>query len=62
MSDEQAIAVARCMRELVAERLNPVWHFNTCGCCVTVHDDVKPVEYGYVINQRGEAFWEKVAH
>jgi hypothetical protein len=59
MTELQALRVADCVRQLRAENVTPVWHFNHCGCCVSVHADVEHVEYGYIVNRHGEAFWER---
>jgi uncharacterized Zn finger protein len=59
LTTPQLVAVAQC-HELLKERgQSPVWHFNECGCCVSVHDDREEVHSGAVINQQGEVFWEK---
>jgi hypothetical protein len=58
----QLIAVDVCVRELRDKGQAPVWHWNACKCCVSVHDNVATddVHYGYIVNRRGERFWEKV--
>jgi hypothetical protein len=45
----QAVELARLTD--VAGKGNSHWHFNECGCCVTLHGP----DYAYVIGRDGEA-------
>lgn len=48
----QAVAIAEACRDFA----EPVWHFNDCGCCVSVHDR-REHHRGYVIGPDGGADW-----
>jgi hypothetical protein len=62
MTEIQAIRVADCARLFRERGREVVWHFNHCGCCVSVHDaaDVGgSVVEGYIVNRQGDATWER---
>jgi hypothetical protein len=61
MTDAQLRTAALCARVLRLAGKAPVWHFNDCGCCVCVHEDVPRVHAGYIVNRSGDAFWETAA-
>lgn len=45
----QASELARLIREMGEEKTH--WHFNDCGCCVTLHGS----DCAYLIGRDGEA-------
>jgi hypothetical protein len=47
----QMFELARRLREFADDRPRAHWHFNNCGCCVTVHG----ADSAYVIDSKGEA-------
>lgn len=51
------LAQALTMGEACEKLEDPVWHFNECGCCISVHERADNTK-GYVINAQGEGFWE----
>jgi hypothetical protein len=52
MSEKQLLA----LHEHAPEFNDPVWHFNACGCCVSLHENENP-HAGYVIDGDGECDW-----
>jgi hypothetical protein len=58
MTVAQAITIASFIEAMKEKGLDPIWHFNLCGCCVSVHENVSgdKVTGGWVINRDGEAF------
>jgi hypothetical protein len=57
---ELPVAQALAVAEALLEFKRPVWHVNDCGCCVSVHENEKPVTGGYVIGRDGGADWVEV--
>lgn len=56
MTEAQLIAVAECSNELRASGQGVVWHFNSCGCCVAVHENVAEGQcppFGFVVGRDG---------
>lgn len=60
LTDAQSKTVGYLLAKMGREGANPVWHFNNCGCCVSVHDTPGPIEFGYIVNRAGQSFWENV--
>lgn len=55
----QVAAMGDALRDLRARGAEPVtWHFNECGCCVSVHGGDGA---GWVIGQDGGADWHEAA-
>jgi hypothetical protein len=48
----QAVALADLMEAFE----EPVWHFNDCGCCISLHEHANSHE-GFVIGPDGWADW-----
>ena len=48
----QAFAIHRLARDM----RDPAWHFNECGCCVSLHER-HDHHRGYVIGPDGGADW-----
>jgi hypothetical protein len=52
----QALAIAQCCQDFT----DPVWHFNECGCCVSVHER-GDTGSGYIVGNDGTYDWVTVA-
>jgi hypothetical protein len=52
MPEAQVLALAAHVPEFT----DPVWHFNECGCCVSLHEREHP-HAGYVIGSDGGCDW-----
>lgn len=51
----QALAIGEACRDFA----DPVWHFNECGCCVSVH--ARDTHWrGYIIGPDGGMDWVEV--
>lgn len=49
----QAIEVERLRELLIGEGREVCVHWNECGCCVSVHELVDPVRFGFVVGSDG---------
>jgi hypothetical protein len=55
MPEKQVLA----LHDHLSEFTDPVWHFNECGCCVSVHEG-EHAHAGYVIGSDGGCDWVEV--
>ena len=54
---EQAAEVLRVARLMESEGLRVCVHWNRCGCCVSVHEDVPHPVAGYIVGSDGRSDW-----
>jgi hypothetical protein len=56
MPAAQADAAAACIDVLLAQGLQPIWHMNHCGCCLSVHA-IDDEDKGFIVGSDGGADW-----
>lgn len=54
---EQVNEVARLLTLLEDDGKKVCVHWNECGCCVSVHEDVPEPSVGYVVGPDGGSDW-----
>ena len=52
---EQALEVWRLKRAMEQAGLQVCVHWNRCGCCISVHEDVENPSTGFIVGADGES-------
>jgi hypothetical protein len=61
MPEAQYRAVLGCVAELATHEWLACWHFNECGCCVSVHATPR-YSGGFVVGRDGGVDWHNLDH
>jgi hypothetical protein len=49
----QAESLQACARVLLEAGDSPTWHFNECGCCIAVHENVEHPSTAFIVGRDG---------